>query len=677
MRSRRLKKSRKKDVMALLATLFTLVLIISYVVLYQKSHNPNFCLKCHYEKPYYEHWKSSTHSSVSCYKCHPTIPAKMLFLVIQYNLGLYDMYPRANVPSFTCLQQGCHSKQRLFSERLVIKDKPVFNHKQHLSGPLRGIRLRCSSCHSHIVQGYHVSVVETVCFTCHFMGVGQGHSITGCPSCHGNPTKVIIYHGFRFRHQEYLKLGVSCDQCHVKIIKGTGEVPPQRCHTCHVEKPIPANATKIHKIHVTENGIDCFRCHTKIKHGSIKLVKTFQVTCSNCHTKLHSAQKALYMGVGGKGMGDLPSRMFAAQVTCEGCHIKTKPNPNALQGSFTRYSSPASCVKCHGPGYDKMLDDWNKNLAMVESYVSKRISRLAGSVAKNRATAQLYSLATYNYDFVKAANGVHNVEYAIKLLRISANSLDTIDKKLGYRVPSKPKIIATPDGYCAIMCHNRLGMPQDVYFEHKIIFPHQLHVKKEKIACMKCHSVKHHGETIIKKENCLECHHQMKDAASRCTKCHRLETAFYKGDIKGLVKSEPDPMYKVGIDCISCHDVTQSVRVSLKKIRENCINCHGGEKGYGDILDQYIKEAREIQQEISKKQAQIKRYIDAHKINKALAAKIRVHYVIIRTIKEDLSSMACIHNISYAHELVTIVDKEIKAIKQLLKNIPLKKSLNN
>ena len=32
----------------------------------------------------------------------------------------------------------------------------------------RGIKLRCTSCHSQIVQGQHMAVTATTCFLCHF-----------------------------------------------------------------------------------------------------------------------------------------------------------------------------------------------------------------------------------------------------------------------------------------------------------------------------------------------------------------------------------------------------------------------------------------------------------------------------------------------------------------------------
>jgi len=665
---RKLRRSRKRDFLTLFIGLFIIFCIVSYFYLYSRSKSPKFCLSCHYEKPYYKHWKTSTHNKVSCYKCHPNIPLKMFTMVVKYNLGMYDMFPRANVTTNTCLQSGCHDRKELFSEKLVVKDKPVFNHKQHLSAPLRGVELRCSSCHSHIVQGMHVSVEETVCFTCHFMGAGKGQSVTGCPSCHGPPTKEVQFHGFKFRHQEYLKLGVSCDQCHVEIVKGDGSVPKEKCHLCHVERKMPRDPKVTHRIHVKEQGIDCFVCHTRIKHGSIKLVKTFLVKCADCHTRFHNAKKALYMGVGGRGMGDLPSRMFAAQVTCDGCHIKSLKVPGGFQGETTKVSSPQSCVRCHEEGFDLLLKDWEKYLKSLEGYVGHRLRRdyrlkprLKGDLAR------LFDDADYNYKFVMAGNGVHNVEYAVKLLKIAVDNLDKVDEAQRSYIPPRPPIIATPDGYCAVMCHNRMGMPEDIYFQQKLVFPHKLHAQKEKIPCMRCHSVEHHGVTVLKREDCLKCHHQMKDATRRCTRCHALENAFYHGSIKGLPKGDANPMVEGEVGCVDCHDVTETVKVSYKEVRQNCVDCHDGDESYGEALDEWKDQIKELTDKINARMARITKVLQEVKLGPKGEAAVRVHYSKALKVKKVLQGLAPIHNVDYAQGLFDMASKELDAIEEMVK----------
>ncbi|NIM51683.1 MAG: hypothetical protein GTO22_20955, partial [Gemmatimonadales bacterium] len=75
----------------------------------------------------------------------------------------------------------------------------------------------------------------------------------------------------------------------------------------------------LHRIHVTGNAIECLKCHEKIRHGEVELVKTFEVQCDACHKRLHNYQKEMYMGAGARGVADTPSRMFSAQVACDGC----------------------------------------------------------------------------------------------------------------------------------------------------------------------------------------------------------------------------------------------------------------------------------------------------------------------------------------------------------------------
>ncbi len=663
-----LRRRRKRDLFTLFTGAAFIGFIIFFVVIYSKSKNSEFCLSCHYERPYYENWKTSDHNFVECHKCHLDIPFKMPFITIKYNLGLYDMYPRSNVPSSACLQPGCHDKKKLFSEKLAVKDRPVFNHKQHLSGPLRGVELRCSSCHSHIVQGEkHVTVEKSVCFICHFMGAGKGQSITGCPSCHGTPKKVVEHHGFRFSHQEYLRIGVSCDQCHIEIVKGTGAVEEKKCRQCHVMRKKPNNPKVVHDIHVKQEGIDCYICHSPIEHGNVKLVKTFRVTCKDCHENLHTMQKAMYMGVGGQGVGDLPSRMFAAQVTCEGCHIKE--NIIGYGKETTKYASGASCVACHEEGYDKMLDDWKKNLSALVKYVGKRVKTAKSLLenSKNEALKKDYALAEHNYNFVKAANGVHNVEYAVKLLKVAVDHLDNMNKKLGKGTPARPKIIATPDGYCTTMCHARLGMPEELLFKEKLVFPHQIHVGKSNIPCMKCHSVERHGVTLLKESDCLKCHHQMEDASEKCVKCHSLERNFYVASVKGFGKGEPNPMVS-DVSCTDCHDVTETVSVKYDEVKKNCIECHDGDTSYGEVLDEWKDQVNELANKAKDIYRKATALLQEKKVPKDKEALIRQHYAVILSVKKLFKNpLVAIHNPDYAQSIVEKAEEHYQALLGVVK----------
>ncbi len=644
------------------ALLFAVAILVVLPSVYVsiRSSDPEFCLSCHYEKPYYDSWQGSGHSQTACINCHPNLRYKMPWLTFRYMVGLYTMRPHASVESETCLK--CHDKKKLFREKLKLVDKKSFNHKQHLTKPLRGIQMRCSSCHSHIVQGNHNVVEETVCFTCHFMGASPSDSITGCTSCHGTPKNTVTRHGFSFSHDKYLKLGVSCGECHIKITDGTGKLVEGACHKCHVEPQQVPSKEMMHSIHVTKRGIDCFECHGNIRHGNLKMVKTFDTSCKNCHENLHSAQKSLYMGVGGVGIGDYPSRMFAAQVTCEGCHTKERKQSNAFVTETTRYPSPVACVTCHQPGYDKMLKDWQRSFKPLLSYVEARIHR-ASIVPKKGNSGKILRESRHNLALVKNGRPAHNVEYSIKLLKFT---LDEVDKVAPRPVSDRPASLRTPDAYCATLCHNRLGMPENLLFQGKIDFPHQTHIRTLGTACSRCHSVEHHGTTTLTLARCNTCHHrELKNVADRCADCHKTERQIFAGTVSGFSGGDANPMLDQ-VSCTDCHDVTTGEPVTIQSVRQSCLDCH--EKEYGEMLDEWVKTGTARQQDLAARILKLQEASDKkQKLSRADAKQVEREFRKIRQVERFFRTQAYLHNPDYAETLYQSAVKSYDTIMQKLK----------
>jgi hypothetical protein len=142
-------------------------------VFYIVSKRPGTCTICHFEKPYYESWKSSTHSFASCVDCHP-YPFKRATVNAA---GVHNPSPTALVEDSSCLKSGCH-QDRLKKSVTAFKLGIQFDHSRHSGKLARGERLKCTSCHSRIVQGSHMAVTEKVCYLCHFMGAERGQAIT-------------------------------------------------------------------------------------------------------------------------------------------------------------------------------------------------------------------------------------------------------------------------------------------------------------------------------------------------------------------------------------------------------------------------------------------------------------------------------------------------------------------
>ncbi|NIR31771.1 MAG: hypothetical protein GWN99_04120, partial [Gemmatimonadetes bacterium] len=99
--------------------------------------------------------------------------------VVKYVTGAYGTKPWAEIEDAACLRSGCHTEREL--EGQVNYEGVRFDHSQHLGELRRGKRLRCTSCHSQIVQGSqsvvfqgvpigaaHLRVTAVTCYLCHF-----------------------------------------------------------------------------------------------------------------------------------------------------------------------------------------------------------------------------------------------------------------------------------------------------------------------------------------------------------------------------------------------------------------------------------------------------------------------------------------------------------------------------
>jgi nitrate/TMAO reductase-like tetraheme cytochrome c subunit len=167
-----MKKKKKKRIILFLVGGFMIVFLIGTIEYTSKSH---FCASCHYMKPFYQSWKTSSHGHIECATCHylpgpkSKIRAKIegIMQLGRYWTKLYlKSKPWAEIPDESCLREGCHEKRLL--EGMTKYKKVAFDHKIHFTDLKRGKQLRCTSCHSQIVQGEHITVTDSTCFICHF-----------------------------------------------------------------------------------------------------------------------------------------------------------------------------------------------------------------------------------------------------------------------------------------------------------------------------------------------------------------------------------------------------------------------------------------------------------------------------------------------------------------------------
>ncbi|MGZ8449468.1 MAG: cytochrome c3 family protein [Candidatus Deferrimicrobiaceae bacterium] len=567
------------------------ILIVINGAFFIAAYFPKSCVVCHYMDPFYDQWKTSRHADVSCIKCHSFSPVFITVTTLKYWTGLYHPKPHANVPDKACLAVGCH-------EGRIEKGKAklgaiTFDHQDHMTKLRRGEKLRCTSCHYSIVQGEHVAVDTNICFLCHFKGISQGQALGGCPGCHGTPTRTVEHSGFTFSHDSYLKIGVQCKQCHLRVAEGDGRVEDSHCFDCHVGRlDRKTDPLALHRIHVTNNAIECLKCHEKIRHGEVEMVRTFEVQCDACHKRLHNYQKEMYMGAGARGVADTPSRMFSAQVACDGCHTKSvevRESGVAFPGEKKLTAERNSCVACHGKNYDRMLDDWIQASRLLAADMGAIVASGEGAVgtgpAKSKNVAEARALvadARANLNLLKAGRGAHNIEYAYRIVKAGYDQVQAAYKAAGISGgPPRPAILASPSTYCMTLCHQRVRPPGELFFkEMEVRFPHSLHVQDVGIQCTKCHSPDKHKMRIVTKSECMSCHHESRDID--CGHCHKAHKALYEGKVKPSgVSAAPDVMAQAGVKCTDCHELKKGAQTVLT-VKAKCEECHSAK--YGKML---------------------------------------------------------------------------------------------
>lgn len=546
---------------------------------YVASQNPEFCRSCHYMEPFYRQWQQSAHAATACISCHPFRPVQAAVAGLRYFTGTYESRPRAEVGTGSCLQAGCH-QTRLLEGKVEYQGHIPFDHNAHMSQERRGQHLVCTSCHASMVPGKHMAVSPETCFLCHFKGTGQAQAISGCTDCHAGPGKAVHGGKVAFDHDSYLAKGTTCQQCHIQVVEGVGEVPQDRCYSCHVERTEHVNDPQwLHERHTSEHGVDCMRCHQPIRHGKVRMIQALEEDCQSCHAALHSPQKSMYLGRGGRGVADHPSGMFSAQVSCVGCH-PTGHDVKDTQEDRRRAQREA-CVACHGPGYDRMADDWRREMAGL-------VEELAGELARGEAelqrrpqpeAAQALAQARFNHELVRTGKGAHNIDYALALLGSVTQDLDRAMASLrsGYRPPTRSPLLGTPDARCGPLCHNAMGMPPQASVGTQGL-PHQRHVDQG-VACGKCHAADPHTSPQISQAACSTCHHQLKTAS--CAACHAQQAALYNGRAKAWgAEGEPDPMADAEVTCRECHDPAKPLAIAA--VGQACVGCH--EEGYERML---------------------------------------------------------------------------------------------
>ena len=542
-------------------------LVLTYGAI-EVSSTPTFCGSCHIMEPYYDSWVSSSHGDIACVDCHipPGITAELekkyeaLSMVARYFTGTYGTNPWAEVDDAACLE--CHDR-RLLSGSELFGDV-LFDHRPHLSELRRGKRLQCTSCHSQIVQGSHITVTTTSCILCHFKGERPGEGTARCTLCHQVPDRVVDAAGLEFDHGEVSRFGMECVSCHTPPAASEGGVPRERCLTCHNE---PARLAEyedgdlLHQTHVTDHKVECTNCHLEIQHVAPRHLEAAQSECAACHAGRHSPQRDLYAGIAGKGLPPMPDVMFRAGVRCEGCHFDH-------DGAGTSTAGAVSCMSCHGPEYRTLFASWSESVAERRAAVRRELDDTARQLGP--AAAEALADARANLELVERGRGIHNVPYSLALLGAAHEEINSVRGARGlasFRTAWPEAPYETPCLECHAGIEGRTARP----FGRE--FPHLSHVVGRGLACETCHRPHEEwedgGPLRLAARDCTSCHHR--EEARACLDCHagtrRRTFTTEIGEFSHAVHSGD-----MELECDACHG--QPPQVRLPADREACAECH-------------------------------------------------------------------------------------------------------
>ncbi len=658
------KKKRKKRLIIFLCAVAFLVVIFLGAVEYT-SHS-KFCSSCHYMKPFFKSWEESSHSEFECSVCHYPpgggIKSKLkkkiegLVMVGRYWTKLYvKSKPWAEIRDESCLREGCHDKRLL--EGRVQFNKVSFDHRVHFEDLKRGKKLQCTSCHSQIVQGEHITVTESSCFICHFKKSEHYPRINDCNHCH-TKNMLVGDQSPRYNHELVFDRGFSCDKCHTNTIIGDGEVPKENCYKCHWERErleSYEDTDLIHSKHIFEHKIECNQCHLEIQH---KIVKDFEsiADCRSCHTNKHSAQKILYTGEGGRGVSHpMPNIMLEKGLSCKGCHIFHEESGGQLIKSDTFFSKEKACESCHGEGFSRILEDWkistSKKLRQAQSIYSRAQREIEKTNHPKKDDARaLLEEALFNIEVVNKGKSVHNMNYSQELLLAAYNkmleSLKLVDSPL-----TLPTFMLASEEIPTLCSNCHAGIEEINTEVFGLNFPHKNHLIEQKIGCSTCHSnVRQHGEFIATKQSCVTCHHRNID--KDCGSCHRLQTTFYLGGKISGQEIPKDIMAEAEVECLDCHlgDNEQIFRSD----KGRCAECHDEE--YSEMYTEWQSSVKNLIQSLSSSLKKSKRQILPEQERRFLTDL----EIFLEKIKADGSNG--IHNYMFIEEVLTNFDSKIKSI---------------
>jgi hypothetical protein len=547
-------------------------------------------------EPFYESWQMSTHADITCTYCHfePGLAGKIqgklngLYQLTKYvSLAYKKSKPWAEISDASCTREGCHQTQSILGP---IQFKNVsFDHSHHLGELRRGKELRCTSCHSQMVQGSHILVTEETCFLCHMKDRELATSIFDCRTCHTDEIFLEMGSQLRYNHTTAVQTNKSCETCHVNTVEGNATVSSEQCINCHWQTDFFERYDDpefLHLNHVTNHKVECIACHTPITHSIQRKHMLTGEDCRSCHQDMHTAQAQLFSGVVDNDVAPRPNPMYEAGLSCQSCHIF---HAESIGGGETMVSRAEACDECHGKGYSRLLQQWEKYITYTEgdviSYLEEIRAALENRGEPSSQAQKALEKATQNILLISTGRGIHNIQLSDNLLEESHDLITQVlqDERLEVAVRTYVPSERLVPSDCA-NCH--FGIEETAVEVYGLQFRHDRHLTHG-VSCTKCHSnLRVHGELLHTRDECLNCHHSQE--GQDCVACHEEQQQLLSGNTP-FFTGDADLMWDVDVVCADCHLVASGV---VRKDADLCTDCH--DDSYPDMVLEWREEIQSL-----------------------------------------------------------------------------------
>lgn len=252
----------------------------------------------------------------------------------------------------------------------------------------------------------------------------------------------------------------------------------------------------------------------------------------------------------------------------------------------------------------------------------------------------------------------NNIDYAVRLLKRSVQDANLALKLAGKSELSvQNAVLATDDAYCTAFCHH-IEKPSDVVSFERIEFPHTLHTEGIGLPCTQCHSPDKHKMRVITRSECMNCHHEQQDI--ECRTCHPYQHELFTGNVPEIgVQDQPDVMAAAGLECSSCHDLSQTGEV-LSLVSQMCLACH--EEGYDKMAIDWHNEFLQKMAEATALLAEARKRIETGEISQDSARTLQQKLQWAENVLNVLEKAKPAHNPMLAEDLLAQLNQALAPI---------------